>query len=306
MGDSDTEKVDQTLLDYVKDVYDLESQQYTMNQMLDSLKCEYNNEQQYLRSENVGYPLIHLGDSKSPIVAGVIIIIIGILMSLIFVSSVLQNGDTEDIVASIVMGIIPLGIGIALIYAGKSTERDNARKSKEADDYVDNQLKEIRKSNKQIKAKLEQLDVSIKRIESGLADNKKALDKLYECNVIHTKYRNFWGMSKIYDLLDTGICYKLTGVDGAYSQMRTDQIIDNQMLIIELQRGMISTNQLVAQAIDKTNNLLYIMNTQIYTQNNILQGIKNSQEISNFLLTCITCNTAAIANSTRYLALSIN
>ena len=31
--------------------------------------------------------------------------------------------------------------------------------------------------------------------------------------------------NKIYELIDTGICDKLTGVDGAYSQMKIDEII---------------------------------------------------------------------------------
>lgn len=82
---------------------------------------------------------------------------------------------------------------------------------------------------------------------------KQYSSKLYSYNIIHKNYRNFYGMSKIYQLLDTGICDSLTGVTGAYSQMRTDQIIDNQEVNNELQKKILVSNQMMCTAMSQTN-----------------------------------------------------
>ena len=124
--------------------------------------------------------------------------------------------------------------------------------------------------------------------------------------VFFKNYRNFYGMSKIYQLLDTGICDSLTGVTGAYSQMRTDQIIDNQEVNNELQKKILASNQMMCAAMAQTNRMLERISTQINTNNfdmqKMLGNIHLETEMTKFLAQSSKDNEDAIRASAEYIA----
>ena len=151
-----------------------------------------------------------------------------------------------------------------------------------------------------------EVELEIKNYERLEAEKNKVLHYMYEHNIIHKNYRNFYGVSKIYYLLDTGICDTLTGVEGAYSQMRMDQIIDNQKISIELQKELLNTNQMMYSAINRTNSLLEGINTQIneLNENNtsLVGMLRDNLEVSNFLKQSSKNDMAAIRSATEYMA----
>ncbi len=199
-----------------------------------------------------------------------------------------------------------IGIGIEDLKNINNVKEENARKRQEAIDNADRQLESIKKRNKDLKATCTQLEAAIREFEKFLSEKKQALQHMYDCDIIHRSYRNFYGISKIFHLLDTGICDSLTGVNGAYSQMRTDQIIDNQKISIELQKSLLATNQMMYSAINRTNDLIGKMNQQINISNasnaQLLQDIRNNVEVSNFLIQSGNDDRKALAASVEYLA----
>ncbi len=146
----------------------------------------------------------------------------------------------------------------------------------------------------------------IKDLQSRLNNKSAILQSMYNCDIIHRSYRNFYGISKIYHLLDTGICDELTGVNGTYSQMRVDMIIDNQKITHQLLNDIKAQNQMMYSAIMQTNRMLDNMTHQIYVQgvNNaqLLRDINSNLEVSNFLQESANNDRRAIAASTEYLA----
>lgn len=143
-------------------------------------------------------------------------------------------------------------------------------------------------------------------IDAHIKEKNSILQKLYSYNIIHKNYRNFYGMSKIYQLLDTGICDSLTGVTGAYSQMRMDQIIDNQEVNNELQKKILVSNQMMCAAMSQTNRMLERISTQINTNNfdmqKMLGNIHSETEMTKFLAQSSKDNEDAIRASTEYIA----
>lgn len=146
----------------------------------------------------------------------------------------------------------------------------------------------------------------LNEFEEHLTKKNETLQTMYEYNIIHRNYRNFYGVSKIYHLLDTGICNSLTGVEGAYSQMRTDQIIDNQKISIQLQKELLTMNQMMYKAITQTNNLLTSFGNQMLIQHNsseqLLKAIKDNVEMTNFMIQSGDSDRKALAQSAEYIA----
>ena len=167
------------------------------------------------------------------------------------------------------------------------------------------QKKIIRENNK-IRINCKKLTEGIQVIDAHIKEKNSILQKLYSYNIIHKNYRNFYGMSKIYQLLDTGICDSLTGVTGAYSQMRTDQIIDNQEVNNELQKKILASNQMMCAAMAQTNRMLERISTQINTNNfdmqKMLGNIHLETEMTKFLAQSSKDNEDAIRASAEYIA----
>lgn len=309
--------VDRTLLNYVEQVYTLESEHYTLAQMIDRLKQEYVLKKNRLQAEQlkgnneyiVAVNSQYEGKEKVSVVLGVILIVFSVFALLYGIAVHGGYSFISNIFSFICVGVM-LIIGIALYKSGKrmrDTRIEHAyNKKKEADERAQSQLNDIKKRNNEIRTACAKLDETIKELERMLSEKNNALNYMYEYDIIHRSYRNFYGISKIYHLLDTGICDSLTGVNGAYSQMRTDQIIDNQKISIELQQNILATNLLMYNAMQRTNDLLVTMNQQInlHNANNIqlLQDIRNNVEISNFLIQSGNDDRKALAASAEYLA----
>ncbi len=299
---------EQTLLNYVGQVYNLESEQYTLIQIINSLKNEHSRYKRMLLEENIEYTPPQEasipGSAKVKIGVGIAWILIVICSMGQFMGKL--SGDSSFFAAM----MVHIAIGAFLIWNGyKSitrTEEANEQRKRKAEETVERRIKEIKEQNGKIRIICGQCESAISEFEQKLTEKETVLETMYGYDIIHRSYRNFYGISKIYHLLDTGICDSLTGVNGAYSQMRTDQIIDNQKISIELQKSLLATNQMMYNAINKTNDLLGTMNQQINIQNTnntqLLQDIRNNVEVSKFLIQSGNDDRKALAASAEYLA----
>ena len=196
--------------------------------------------------------------------------------------------------------------GIAILGGAVSEDLADSKRQQDMIEKEEARQKKILRENNKIRINCKKLTEGIQVIDAHIKEKNSILQKLYSYNIIHKNYRNFYGMSKIYQLLDTGICDSLTGVTGAYSQMRTDQIIDNQEVNNELQKKILVSNQMMCTAMSQTNRMLERISTQINTNNfdmqKMLGNIHSETEMTKFLAQSSKDNEDAIRASAEYIA----
>lgn len=290
------------LLDYVEQVYTLESEHYTLEKIIEKLQTIQERSKKELERTNNEYIFLsrqyneisYNEDGKTEkvvIYLGIFFIIIGWL--------------AEDKFIATVWYLLALAI-LALGICSYKNMKEEAGELKYEMDIQMSKMEAVNRECAKIKKKIFELQAEINDLERLKLEKNKVLNQLYEVNIIHKTYRNFYGISKIYHVLDTGICDTLTGINGAYSQIRMDQIIDNQRISIELQKELLTTNQMMYVAINRTNSLLDGISTKISELSNnnrsLIDVLKNNLEVSNFLEQSSKNDMAAIRSATEYIA----
>lgn len=297
--------VDKMLLSYVNQMYILESELYSLRQIKSSLENERTVQMNRIQDEKFSYSLPQYSNTNIwEYVKGTLLLFPGIL----FIGTGFSIYDEESFykVIFIVIGGYILLAGIGKIIGAASEDIAVSKRQQDMIEKEEARQKKILRENNKIRINCKKLTEGIQVIDAHIKEKNSILQKLYSYNIIHKNYRNFYGMSKIYQLLDTGICDSLTGVTGAYSQMRTDQIIDNQEVNNELQKKILVSNQMMCAAMAQTNRMLERISTQINTNNfdmqKMLGNIHSETEMTKFLAQSSKDNEDAIRASAEYIA----
>lgn len=295
--------VDKMLLSYVNQMYILESELYSLCQIKNSLENERTVQMNRIQDEKFSYSLPrHSNTNIGEYVKGTLVLFLGIL---VVGGGYVQPEEMAKIVIYIIGGYILLS-GIAILGGVVSEDLADSKRQQDMIEKEEARQKKILRENNKIRINCKKLTEGIQVIDAHIKEKNSILQKLYSYNIIHKNYRNFYGMSKIYQLLDTGICDSLTGVDGAYSQMRTDQIIDNQEVNNELQKKILASNQMMCAAMAQTNRMLERISTQINTNNfdmqKMLGNIHSETEMTKLLAQSSKDNEDAIRASAEYIA----
>lgn len=295
--------VDKMLLSYVNQMYILESELYSLRQIKSSLENERAVQMNRIQDEKFSHSLPrHSNTNIGEYVKGTLVLFLGIL---VVGGGYVQPEEMAKIVIYIIGGYILLS-GIAILGGVVSEDLADSKRQQDMIEKEEARQKKILRENNKIRINCKKLTEGIQVIDAHIKEKNSILQKLYSYNIIHKNYRNFYGMSKIYQLLDTGICDSLTGVDGAYSQMRTDQIIDNQEVNNELQKKILASNQMMCAAMAQTNRMLERISTQINTNNfdmqKMLGNIHSETEMTKFLAQSSKDNEDAIRASAEYIA----
>lgn len=295
--------VDKMLLSYVNQMYILESELYSLCQIKSSLENERTVQMNRIQDEKFSYSLPrHSNTNIGEYVKGTLVLFLGIL---VVGGGYVQPEEMAKIVIYIIGGYILLS-GIAILGGAVSEDLADSKRQQDMIEKEEARQKKIIREDNKIRINCKKLTEGIQAIDARIKEKNSILQKLYSYNIIHKNYRNFYGMSKIYQLLDTGICDSLTGVDGAYSQMRTDQIIDNQEVNNELQKKILVSNQMMCTAMSQTNRMLERISTQINTNNfdmqKMLGNIHSETEMTKFLAQSSKDNEDAIRASAEYIA----
>ena len=295
--------VDKMLLSYVNQMYILESELYSLRQIKSSLENERAVQMNRIQDEKFSYSLPrHSNTNIGEYVKGTLVLFLGIL---VVGGGYVQPEEMAKIVIYIIGGYILLS-GIAILGDAVSEDLADSKRQQDMIEKEEARQKKIIRENNKIRINCKKLTEGIQVIDAHIKEKNSIIQKLYSYNIIHKNYRNFYGMSKIYQLLDTGICDSLTGVTGAYSQMRTDQIIDNQEVNNELQKKILASNQMMCAAMAQTNRMLERISTQINTNNfdmqKMLGNIHLETEMTKFLAQSSKDNEDAIRASAEYIA----
>lgn len=288
---------------YVNQMYILESELYSLRQIKSSLENERAVQMNRIQDEKFSYSLPrHSNTNIGEYVKGTLVLFLGIL---VVGGGYVQPEEMAKIVIYIIGGYILLS-GIAILGDAVSEDLADSKRQQDMIEKEEARQKKIIRENNKIRINCKKLTEGIQVIDAHIKEKNSILQKLYSYNIIHKNYRNFYGMSKIYQLLDTGICDSLTGVTGAYSQMRTDQIIDNQEVNNELQKKILASNQMMCAAMAQTNRMLERISTQINTNNfdmqKMLGNIHLETEMTKFLAQSSKDNEDAIRASAEYIA----
>ena len=291
------------LLSYVNQMYILESELYSLRQIKSSLENERAVQMNRIQDEKFSYSLPrHSNTNIGEYVKGTLVLFLGIL---VVGGGYVQPEEMAKIVIYIIGGYILLS-GIAILGDAVSEDLADSKRQQDMIEKEEARQKKIIRENNKIRINCKKLTEGIQVIDAHIKEKNSILQKLYSYNIIHKNYRNFYGMSKIYQLLDTGICDSLTGVTGAYSQMRTDQIIDNQEVNNELQKKILASNQMMCAAMAQTNRMWERISTQINTNNfdmqKMLGNIHLETEMTKFLAQSSKDNEDAIRASAEYIA----
>ena len=276
---------------------------YSLCQIKSSLENERTVQMNRIQDEKFSYSLPrHSNTNIGEYVKGTLVLFLGIL---VVGGGYVQPEEMAKIVIYIIGGYILLS-GIAILGGAVSEDLADSKRQQDMIEKEEARQKKILRENNKIRINCKKLTEGIQVIDAHIKEKNSILQKLYSYNIIHKNYRNFYGMSKIYQLLDTGICDSLTGVTGAYSQMRTDQIIDNQEVNNELQKKILVSNQMMCTAMSQTNRMLERISTQINTNNfdmqKMLGNIHSETEMTKFLAQSSKDNEDAIRASAEYIA----
>ncbi len=121
-----------------------------------------------------------------------------------------------------------------------------------------------------------------------ISNSEKLLTQLYAQDIIHPKYRNFLAIAQIYEYFDTGRCIELVGANGAYNlyeqELRQNTIIDRLDVIVSQLQMLNRTMAYVASAISESNSILRNISST-------LRSIETNTALTAYSSQCIAHNT---------------
>ena len=115
---------------------------------------------------------------------------------------------------------ILLGVGLALIpiviFAIIAKIKHKSRDKKKMREYRNKKANEHSRAIGELSTKNNALNY-LNKTKEQLASTQQVLSKLYSLNIIHPEFRNIVAVSSFYQYVDTGMCDKLEGHEGAYT-----------------------------------------------------------------------------------------
>jgi len=263
------------LKNYLKLVYKLESDCFALNQSIQGLKREKKRlgvrrkiEKEYARPD---YSSFTIAGITVAVVFFPILLVISILASCgrgdylsPSLSGMLHTLGVDFVIAVIpglVIAIIP-NICIALSSRGKN-KKLNQKYLKKIEIDKDRVSKEMIMARK--------TDISINVLQQNLFKEENMLRKLYNYNIIYSKYRNLNAIASFCEYFESKRVSELTGHEGAYN------LYEN-----EIRLGMIITNtEIIISKLDEIKFNQNMMYNAIQESKRLSSAVLNSQLVSN-------------------------
>ena len=229
------------LLKYIEYAIKMESAVYTHDRIIENYNCVARNNRPSLNQlpepASPGLP-----PEIDPTTSGFgILIVTGVITGLISIP-VISMGSFGT-----VMGIVVLGIAIAMFIVGIKPKLQLKSAEKEYDqqiEYYKRRKDDVEKENQNRRNKYDsEMKVwnnSDRKAKARLNKEKQKivqdLAMYYKQDIIYPKYRNLAALTSIYEYLESGRCDELTGPQGAYNlyedELRKDIIINQLNTII--------------------------------------------------------------------------
>lgn len=150
----------------------------------------------------------------------------------------------------------------------------------------------------------------IRKLESLIKESEETLQKLYDKNILHPKYRNITAVCTILEYFETDRCSSLGGADGAYNlyeaETRQNLIILKLDEVVERLDELKATMYRCCMAVEKVSKQLNGIQRELKQLNaTASKQLLLQQEQVKFaaLTTAYTAATAANTEAIKYLAL---
>lgn len=316
------------LIDYFKDVFELESQLYTYNRI----------DKKYVDElSHVGIPNIlslqymqygrfvsaeHIEESYVPVISGCFLdktpkpewkqtkefrevmktkkvvkfkhfmklLKITIIFALIILFLAFFLFGTKALPSLCIFGAFPYLICIILTICSYSYEEDSKILSRKLATYY---AKCVAHESELIAQSEMPLRIHIEKEHNELVikpqkEVRRLLDKIYSKNIIFPKYRNLAAIAQIYEYLVSGRCTELEGPDGAYNLYESEL---RQNIIIN------KLDEIIKQ-LETLNDTMSTMCSAIQTTNRLLGNISQTLGRIETNTALSAYNTQCIANNT--------
>lgn len=207
--------MNKTLLEYIKNVVDLEKSIYIQKQAISRLAAEtkYLGIEKKFQSPSMGNEYSVDGHLIFPLAlcGGGVGIGAGIVL----------GGIGGKLFLFAILGAI-IGVVIEIVTTTSKNREMEEQYNSEYAVYkakVDKDKERVKKEQAQIK----QIRQVIGIMYDKCSETEELLRKYYSLDIIYPKYRNLVAMCSIYDYLLSGMCTELGGRDGAYAKFDLDE-----------------------------------------------------------------------------------
>ncbi len=203
------------LKEYLKMLVDLEKQLYTQEKVIADL--EYTIPRLGYR-RNICEPQrgsVEVCDNETVnfFFVSVVVGIIGIFIKFL------------RIPCMVIAGFYLLLAAMGYINGSAENDRREQRYREEYQEYKNAVLQDSVRVENELKRKV-LLEAQLKKLKNMNAKTKMTLQKLYNRNIIHPKYRGLIPVCSLYGYFDTGVCTQLEGHEGAYNKYDTESRLD--------------------------------------------------------------------------------
>ena len=296
------------LLDYLNNLKSLEEERIVLITLKDRVIGMKNRVLSTLQNEDIAYspPKAEYVGHTGPAVG----IVFGVLLGVLCIISIpVSISRQESLAPTIPFSLLAIFLIVfnAFKYRSRTETNDGINRSIQNYESDYNYQKErIKKENIHIRRKANSIDTLIDQIDLAISSKNAAISKMYASGIIHHNYQNYYSVSKIYDLLDTGICDELTGPTGAYAQIRIDNIVDNQKITNTMLMAGLSAMESISPGVSAgVVKIRSLLNNSGYNMNplNGLEKMVNDTDIPKFIEESLNGDSDVLSQMGKYNAL---
>lgn len=268
--------------EYLGMVVELEKEVYTQNRVIASLAYKLSalpGYRQYTKPVYNKVTLSHYDGGTADMVAfmclpgAVLLFVLGLILHFF------REFFWEIAVFALIVGLIALAI--SMVNAAEAQHSADAQSKKNYDNAVKAYNEAVKLEKLRVQRELPRktlLQKQLKEMKDANQKTKATLEKLYEKNIIHKKYRGFIPVCSLYEYFDTGVCTQLEGHEGAYNkydtESRLDRIVTKLDQVIERLDEIKLNQEVLCDAIQESNRKLDQINRNCDQLSNRLSGIQ--------------------------------
>lgn len=250
------------LQQYLKDIYTMETERYSLQEAEEELKYRIENAGQVRVKEGVESYYTHCFREYLEYLLTAFITGGGVIL---FVFSILIFMDflVNDAPYWLGIGIGKLAILLAVVLPTIQFIQSVRKEAKEYMVRKENNRKAVEKDKFRVEKELAEIPnykKNLRECRKNIVDCEEKLRKLYDMGVLFPKYREFVCVSQLLEYLLSGRCENLTGSSGAYNLYERElrmNIVISQLENISEELDAIKENQyMIYNAICQANYLL--------------------------------------------------
>lgn len=245
---------DNTLLNYLRTVLNLEVQCRTLSSSMERNRKQVASYSSYNNQEKPSPPLAPVPDTGSEI----FLLVVGAFCVFILIGTFLKIIEERRLSASSLIAIILFGgILTYFIVLAISSDKEDKKWCSEQKQQYEELILNIEQQKEAIRQALPVLDNDYEILEKQYQETRSLLTKYYDLNIIYPKYRGIVPIAMFVQYFESGIVYRLQGPDGAYSRYEDElfrQLIINKLDIIISRLDEIRATQYeLANALERSN-----------------------------------------------------